>query len=456
MVQADPYDTPPPTDRESPRHHDGVVTVGGLAIVLRLLIERRSVPGVTQDSLIYMRLARHAPFAPYSPTRPSGYALVLRVLDWLPGSQLDVVTAMQHAAGIVVGILVYLLLTRCGVRRWIAVAACAVPLFDAYTVALEQAILAETFFTLAMVAAVYLVLDGRGDRRRVAVSGLLIGLACTIRTVGVLVVPVWLLWLASGRLGRRTVLLAVAGVAMPVLAYCVLHAAQGNTFGLVEGDGWYLYAKVAPIADCRGADIGAETMSLCAGPRGQSFEFYLYQAASPAHQLFSGGREIDLEEAITPRNNRLLRQFSLAVIRAHPVRFARAVTGDFVRYFAPAEKQNELSLYGKPGTPVAFYERTVHTGWLLVAGAFAAGVSAGVFGRRAREASLLVGTATALLLAAAATSGFNIRYMLPALPLLAGAGALGLEDFLAWRWSRARRAPSPTAGGERTVPPDPG
>jgi hypothetical protein len=287
-------------------------------------------------------------------------------------------------------------------------------------------------------------MDRRAGGRSIAGSGLLLGLACTIRTVGLFVVPVWLVWLLLFPVGRRTVLLGLAGVAAPVVAYCTMHAVQGAGFGLVGGDGWYLYAKVAPIADCRGASVPAEARSLCAPPRSASFEFYLYDAASPAHQLFAGGRPTDLEDAITPRNNRILRRFSLAVIRAHPIPFARAVTKEFFRYLGPAAPQPELSLYGQPGTPVGFYEREVHVGWLVVAGGFAAGTALIWLGARGREASLLVAVSAAVVLSAAASSGFNIRYALPAVPLLVAAGGVAAEEALrAWH-ARAQR-PSATA-----------
>ncbi|HEX2046836.1 MAG TPA: hypothetical protein VHF27_03670 [Acidimicrobiales bacterium] len=438
MKPSEAQERRPPAAGEIAGRYDGVVAAVGLAVILRLLIERRSIPGVTQDSLIYVRLEPHAPFAPFSPTRPSGYPLVMRFLDWLPGSMLDAVTAAQHAAGVAIGVLVYLIAVRAGVRRWIAVAAAAVPLFDAYTVALEQAILAETSFTLAVVAAAYLALDRGASGRKLAGSGLLLGLACTIRTVGLLVVPLWLAWLLLGKVGPRRVLAGLAGAALPVVAYCTMHAVEGAGFGLVEADGWYLYGKVAPIADCAGADVPRAAAPLCVPPAGRSFEFYLYDGASPAHQLFSGGRSVDLEEAVTPENNGLLRRFSLAVIRAHPVSFVRAVAKELVRYLGPSDPQNELSLYGKPGTPVALYERWLHMPWWLVPGAMAAGTALVVLDRRAREAALLVGIPAALVLAAAATSGFNSRYLLPGLPLLAAVCALAGEEALTWWRSRAR------------------
>ena len=429
----------------------GVLVLLGLAALLRLLIERRSVAGITQDSLIYLRLTPHAPFAPFSPSRPSGYPLIMRLLGLLPGREVDIGTAAQHAAGLAVGAMVYLLSVRAGVRRSLALVAAGITLVDAYTVALEQVILAETFFTLTLVASVFLVVNGRFGTPAVAASGLLLALACLIRTVGLFVVPVWLGWVVLGRFGRRAVLAGLAGFVVPVLAYCTLHAAEGAGFSIVQSDGWYLYAKVAPILDCTGASIPAETRPLCTGPRGRSFEFYLYDAASPAFQLFHGGRGMDLEQAVTRHNNRLLRQFSLGVIRAHPLPFLGAVVKEFLRYLGPTTAQNELSLYPEQGSVLAWYERTFHLDWWLVAAAFAGGSVLVVLGRREREAAMLIGTAAALVLGAATTSGFNSRYLVPALPLMAPTLTLALDEASRWYRSRAERVSreGPSGDGPR-------
>lgn len=412
-----------------------------LAAVVRMLVDIRNPPGVTQDSLVYLDLSPHAPLGPFSPTRPNGYPLVLRLLDVLPGAHLNAVTAVQHAAGIAVGAMVYLLAAWAGVRRGLALAAAGIVLADAHTVALEQSILAETFFTLTLVASVFLVVNGRTGAPAVAAGGLLLGVACTMRTVGLFAVPVWLAWLVLARFGRRGVLLGLAGVVVPVVAYSTMHAVQGAGFSLVGSDGWYLYARVATIADCTGADVPPETRPLCQGPRSRPFEFYLYDPASPAYQLFYG-RGMDLEEAVTPENNRLLRRFSLAVIRAHPVSFAASVSKEFLRYLRPAQAQNELRLWSTPGTLLSWYERWMHLVWWMVVGALLAGMAVIAVGRRAKEAALLVGMAAALILGAATTSGFNNRYLVPTLPLLAAAGALAADEALTWWRSRAARRSS--------------
>lgn len=416
------------------RRHIGATVVLVLAAVLRVLVDRRNPPGVTQDSLVYLDLMPHAPFAPFSPTRPSGYPVVLRLLDALPGSHLDLVTALQHAAGLAVGAMVYLLGVRARVRRGLALAAAALVVIDARVVASEQAVLAETMSTLAVVGSLFLAARRQPSAPAVAASGLLLGVACTMRTVVLFVIPVWLAWLVLGRFGRRVVLAGVAGVVLPVLGYGSMHAAQDAGFSLVSADGWYLYAKVAPVADCDGADIPPETRLLCAGPQARPFEFYLYDPGSPAYTLANAPPGADLEQIVTRENNRLLRSFSIAVIRAHPARFGQEVLADVIRYLGPTGVQNELKLYAEPGTVLAWYERWVHVPWWLVAPTVLAGL---VLLFVDRQVALLMGTALALVVGAAATSGFNNRYLIPVLPILAVVGALAADEAVVWWRSRS-------------------
>jgi hypothetical protein len=87
--------------------------------------------------------------------RPSGYPLVL-VLLWAFGADLSLVTVVQHVAGLVTGVLVYLFVTRLGVPRSLGAVAAGVVLFDAYALALEQHVMPEALFTLALMGALIL------------------------------------------------------------------------------------------------------------------------------------------------------------------------------------------------------------------------------------------------------------------------------------------------------------
>ncbi len=88
--------------------------------------------------------------------RPSGYPVLLWLLTQ-PGRDLVQVVFVQHLAGLLVGVLIYAVLVRSGVARWLAAVAAALVLVDGYAIALEQYVMADTFFALTVLAACLLL-----------------------------------------------------------------------------------------------------------------------------------------------------------------------------------------------------------------------------------------------------------------------------------------------------------
>ena len=117
------------------------------------------------DSWSYLNLAFGGNPVGFAPDRPSGYPLVIDLLSVF-GRSLGTITVAQHFAGMVTGVLVYALMLRLRLPRWLATVGAAVVVLDAYAIALEQQVLAEAFFTLALVAAFFLVVG----RERTPVS----------------------------------------------------------------------------------------------------------------------------------------------------------------------------------------------------------------------------------------------------------------------------------------------
>jgi hypothetical protein len=74
---------------------------------------------------------------------------------------------------------------------------------------------------------------------------------------------------------------------------------------------------------------------------------------------------------------------------------------------------------------------------LLALLALAALLAVALRTRSHREIALLSVSAIALLLGTAATAGFGLRYLLPAVPLLALGGGLAGRDLLSWSRSRS-------------------
>jgi hypothetical protein len=402
------------------------------------------------------------------------------------------VTTVQHLAGLATGVLAYVLLLRLDVRKGIAAAAAGVVLLDSYAVALEQHLLTEAFFGLTLLGACFLAVESRGALG-LAAGGALLGLAVTMRTAGLFAVPVWLAYLAWSRRGLQPAAWALAALLALVCGYAALHAggdptrhADPNTFALTEMDGWYLYAKTAAIADCDGADIPERARPLCQpeDERTRDADFYLFNTASPAKQLVGHGRsgEQQIED------NRMLREFALAIVREHPWAYAEMVARDSAAIVTPGGRGVDVTVRlpragaeldggGRapldceecdgmkvepvdaevrdryepgyeprvhwPAGLVTAYQDWLHTprwlmGLLALVVALCAVLSLTRLRERLprrRETFLLGGVAIAVVVGSAAAANPSVRFLVPMVPLLVCGGTTGLLDL-----AGARRA----------------
>ncbi len=414
------------------------------------------------DSYEYLALATNDPIG-VSAKRPSGYPLLLKLFS-LDGRSVATVTLVQHLAGIVTGALVYGLLVKLGVRRWVALAAAAVVLLDGYAVALEHFILAEAFFTLALTAASFLAIGERRGPASLAASGALLAAAVLMRPVALFAVPFWAAYLLLKRFDRRALALAALALVLPLVAYASAFKVKSGEFGLTQADGWFLYARVAEIADCRGVSLEREARPLCErspGAGGRRVGYYLWDARSPARRLFGPIRDPGSRQA---RTNGVLRGFGVDIIAARPGRYAGMVAEDVLRYFEPgvmsvgnSDQGLKLALpvSGKPLAPgqrgtntmptrpgtfahqVRRYQDLFHTPRWLLGPVFVLTllvVVVAAFRRfraslpHAREVMFLAGASLAMLVGAVATSEFIVRYLIPIVPLLISAGVLALTD----------------------------
>ena len=275
--------------REWARAHRVLLALLVLAALIRAAFEIAYWPALLfSDSWTYLDVA----FSPhFSTTRPAGYSAIIAVLS-IPGRSLGALTILQHLAGLGTGALCYLLLDRLGTPRWAAIGVAVVVLFDAYAIVLEQHVLAEAFFALALTASTYLALVHRDRPLALAASGLLLGGAATMRTVGVFAIPVWILFVFLSGWGRpRLIALACAAVVAPVLAYSAAHAVTAGGFGITKANGWFLYGRVAEIADCSTMEVAAEARPLCEptdANRDRGAVFYLWSDGIPGAQGLRG------------------------------------------------------------------------------------------------------------------------------------------------------------------------
>jgi hypothetical protein len=438
-----------------------------IALVLRVAAGVAYRPALMwDDSWEYVSMAWHAaPLPDFAPDHPSGYPAILWVLSVF-GHHLWLIAVVQHLAGLAVGLLAYWLLRRLGVGRALATAGAAVVLLDGYAIALEQYVLSETFFGLAMVGCAAAAIRARSADTPSAgwwvLSGGLLAGAATIRSAALFAVPVWIVFLLVSRPGLRRASLSVAALALPLLAYCALHAADGLGFGMTQAGGWLLYGRVGAIVDCPKMHLTAQTAPLCRYPAPPGPDFgspgdYIFSPKSPAVILYT-----DLYTD-PPRSNPVLKRFALEAIRANPGGYAKAVADDFLAYFDPAgggmvsadwlpargqddgvdadTKATYLSQYRRqwhtPYRLIRGYVLRVHTPrWLIGGFLFAACVelllALGPRLRRrlprAAEVGLLAGMATATLLGAALTAQMEVRYLVPVVALFTCGGLVAFGD----------------------------
>jgi hypothetical protein len=465
------------------RPHWPLAIVVGLGALVRVLTMVAYSPALLfPDSWGYIATA----YSGHLPTEhPVGYPLLIWLLT-APGRSLMELVAFQHLAGISAGVAIYAALLRAHVPRWGAAAAAALPLLDGYAITLEQYVMSDTFFEVTMLAAVLVLawpqLTGPGTNRsqpsswagaerisaaqrmwvRALISGLLIAFASLEREAAPFTVPVFLIYLAWIRAGSRAFVAFLLALAIPLLAYSAVVDAKFGVFGLTATPGWTLYGRVAGFADCDGVKLETAARPLCESVSQRAAhpgapDWYIW-GPSPARRLFNPAHESISSIAPT---NAILSSFSDTILRQQPLAFADATLSDFARYFTPgataygdavSATSLPLSAHAEATAPatrrrylpglrvsvrspsgfVRRYRSIVHVPRPVLALLALAALLALL--RRVparREILLLAGTGVLLLLGTAATGGFALRYLIPAVPLLAIGGSMAVAQVAA-------------------------
>jgi len=279
------------------------------------------------------------------PTRPSGYAVYLRLLE--PFHSYALVTVSQHLMGLLVAVMIYALARhRFGVPAPIAVLATLPVLYDGFEIQLEHLIMADTLFLFLVMAAVTLVLwKPRPSWRACLAAGLLLGLSSVVRSTGLPLLAVFGAFLlivflhgvfAAGRggwAGRRALLAGVAAFAVtfavPVVGYEGWYDLQHGEFAMTDSTGVFLYSRVMTFADCSQMRLSADLLSLCtAVPPGKRpvAQAYIWAQSSPLDRFPA--------PKFSPLTNTLAEEFAVKAIEAQPLAYARTVFDDTWRAFA--------------------------------------------------------------------------------------------------------------------------
>lgn len=419
---------------------------------------------------------------------PSVHPVGYPVLVWLltqPDRSLAELTAFQHLGGIGIGIAVYVTLLRAGLPLWAATGAAALTLLDGYGITLEQYVMSDTFFAVFVLAATLVIAwpqvgtHVRGDadaalRRadgrqtgRAMIAGLLVAAATLVRELAPFVIPVFVIYQLWIRTGWRPILAFLVAALLPLLGYAVAMDGQYKVFGITATSGWTLYGRVAGFASCDGLKLTAVQRKLCETPAQRAShpdapDWYVW-GPSPAQRVFHPDTQSVAQVATT---NQALQSFAKEVIRHHPLDFVGVTLRDFGDYFTPdvtayqdAVSATSLPVSAReeatspatqsrdlPGLKVRVrgvsklvraYRSVLHVPrpvLALLALAALLGLCLRVPSRR--EVWLFAGSGVILLLGTAATGGFGLRYLIPAVPLLAIGGVLAAAD-LRVRWTAA-------------------
>lgn len=415
---------------------------------------------------------------------PIGYDLLV-LSPLLSVGGLDLVSAVQHIAGLGCAVALYALALRLRAPTWLAAIAAAPVLLDAYIVQIEQMIMSDIWLLVALVAMLWLLLGTRSttgapNARRAALAGLLLGIAVAIRVIAIsLVVPAviylliaggaWRAWrdrdalrLIAQRTGAFLALFAVV-----IGSYAGYFYTQTGTVGLSNSSANVLYSRGAVVADCAELDLTPTLRLACpTEPVSQRRpDSYAHRAADEEWvATFPPGTNIP----------RVQQEFGWEVVRQQPLDVLGAVVVDFIKGFRPARTdapndvsvarwhfQREYQYYnhrnitvvysqqysGEPpsglpaiGSFLRSYQFSVgYTPGPLLAtfGLIAIAAMLGVGRARTsglRSAALLsVGMAVTILFASAAFE-FSWRYQLPGIVLLPIAGVIGIVAL----WGRRR------------------
>ncbi len=450
------------------RRHWLAAVLLAAGLVLRVLVQFAYRP-----ALFYIDTARYVSNNPPG-MDPLGYGGVLRAIS--PAGGLATVAAVQHLLGLAMAVIIYLLLLRRGVVRWLAALAIAPVLLDAYQLQIEQTIMPDTVFEAMMVTGLALLLWRPViSWRRIVAAGLVLGASATVAQVGeALLTPAVIFVLAAGggwrpAIGRAAAL--CAAFAVPILAYSAGSDLITGSFFLSHTGVTSFYGRAAAAADCATIRLPAAERGMCPTKAQQARgpDWLEYGQGSPIRPYYNSTTvsRAQTDSEISDFNHAVLAQQPGRLLAAYghdaAKLFALTRTGSpgdtpisrwqFQRvfpYYPPWSSRQvvaaEISGLGGGGQPAAWrpvagFLRAYQLGGGYTSGPlFALAALAGLAGsalaarrkadqslRRAALGCLLFFAAGVFVLGVSDLFEFSWRYQLPALVTLVPAGALGIS-----------------------------
>jgi len=262
---------------------------------------------------------------------PEGYKLPLRGI--LLVGNFNAVVAVQHLLGLGLAVLLYVLLLRRGVPRWLAALAAAPILLDAYQLQSEQTIMPGPWFEALLLTGIAILLwQPAVSWRRLVAGGLVLGTSATVAQVGEALIPAAALFvLAAAGDWRRAIAKAAAlcaACAVPILAYSAGSYVATGSFFLSHSGVTSFYGRAAAAADCATLRLPAAERGLCPTKaqqvRGNDWlEFGTY---SPVQAYY---RDLPRSEV-----NTLVTNFNRSVLTRQPGRVLVAYGRDVLKIYA--------------------------------------------------------------------------------------------------------------------------
>ncbi|TNY38576.1 hypothetical protein [Thermomonospora catenispora] len=380
--------------------------------------------------------------------RPSGYPLLLRLLE--PLHSLALIAVLQHLMGLGIAVLIYgALRRRFGAPGWAASLAAAPVLFDAFQIQLEHMVLSDTLFVFLVTAAA-VVLLGEHTPRNAALAGGLLGLAALTRTVGMPLLVIGVGFLLVRRAGWRPVAALVGACALPIACYLQWYHSHHGRWEMTRSSGIFLYSRVMAFADCEKMQPPPEEAALCvaaAPSERKAAGSYVWGQFAPVRRIPGGAFNVE--------QNRVAGSFAKRAMLTQPGDYARTIAVDIARTFQwghpvyPEEftyghylfrGQDEVARPDEHHIPILqaydpgrvttavvepyagflqVYQRHVYLRGTVLGAILAAGLAWAWIGRRrGAGAALLPWTLSAVLIVVPpVTAQFDYRYALAAVPL---------------------------------------
>jgi hypothetical protein len=309
------------------RSHWLLATFLGAGLVLRVLAQLAYRPALFYiDSPKYLYSA--------AGNDPEGYKLPLRGILLI--GNFNVVAAVQHLLGLGIAVVLYVLLQRRGVPRWLSALAAAPILLDAYQLQSEQTIMPGVWFEALVVAGIAILLwQPAISWRRVVAGGLVLGTSATVAQVGETLIPAAALFVLAAAgdwrsaIGKAAALCAACAV--PILAYCTGSFVATGSFFLSHSGVTSFYGRTAAAADCATLRLPADERALCPTRAQQALgnnwlEFGTY---SPVQQHYYDDTRMPIAEVDT-----LITNFSRSVVTQQPLRVLSAYGRDVLKLYA--------------------------------------------------------------------------------------------------------------------------